>query len=173
MSVRGDSRAAPPLEHADGRKRSTRRAAAAGQAARIVSRRRAGLLALVVTLALVGAGGASVWQLLRSPVPGLIVPGAVAVHTQSHGLGGQQITYQSHGRPYGWYFVLVRNLAASGWTMPLERREGIHDDPEVYWRLSPLWFGYLKEEVAVEGDPDFARITIRREIILPWRRYLP
>jgi hypothetical protein len=135
-------------------------------------RGRIALLALALSLVLLLGCGVGMWSSLRPPLRDLILPNAVGVQIVSYGFGEQQITYRSPGRPYGWYFMVVRNLAADGWIMPIERRDGLRTHPEVYWRIRQLWLVYLKEEVALQGDPNVAQITIRRDIIIPWRRWL-
>jgi hypothetical protein len=70
-------------------------------------------------------------------------------------------------------FTKVRNLAADGWSAPVDDRVRLRVTPDIHWRIWPFWFVYIKEQVALQGDPDFARITVRREVIIPWRQYLP
>lgn len=130
-------------------------------------------VALAVALALLIAGCAGAWRLARPPLDLLIASGAAEVQVQPYGFGEQRITYRAPGAPYAWYFRVARNLAADGWSAPIDNRIGIRNTPEIHWRISQLWFVYLKEEVALQGDANLARITLYREIIIPWRRYLP
>jgi hypothetical protein len=132
-----------------------------------------GLLALATCLALLITCGTGAWGLARTGLGLLIVPGATDIQVRSFGLGQQQITYRTSGSPYGWYFTIVRNLAADGWSAPVDNRVRLQTAPDIHWRIRPFWFVYLKERVALQGDPDVARITVSREVIIPWRQYLP
>jgi hypothetical protein len=139
----------------------------------VTRRARALSLALAVCATLLLVGAAGVWRVVHPPLDLFVVAGAVDIQVEAHGLGEEQITYRSPGQSYGWYFTLVRNLAADGWVLPIERRHGLRNNSEVYWRISSLWLVYLKEEAELQGEPDVAHITLRREIIIPWRKYLP
>ena len=130
------------------------------------------LFALAIGLALLIAGGVGVWRLARPPLDRFIVPEAVNVQVQPYGFGEQRITYRTAGAPYAWYFQLARNLAADGWSGPIDNRTGIRRTPEIHWRISQLGPIYLKEEVWLQGDPHIAQIRVYREIIIPWRRYI-
>lgn len=101
------------------------------------------------------------------------MPGATDIQILSFGFSEQQITYRIAGRPYGWYFAIVRNLAKEGWSAPVDDRVRLQTIPDIHWRISAFWLVYIKEQVALQGDPDFARITVRRELVIPWRTYLP
>jgi amylosucrase len=131
------------------------------------------LVALATGLALLVASCAGAWELARPRLGLFIVPGATDIQVRSFGLGEQQITYRASGSPYGWYFTVVRNLAADGWSAPVDDRVRLQTTPDIHWRISPFWLVYIKEQVALQGDPDVARITVRREVIIPWRQYLP
>jgi hypothetical protein len=135
--------------------------------------RRGAAIAFALALALLSAGCFGVWWQARPPLNLLIVPGAEDIQLDAVSLGEQRITYQWPGAPYGWYFAIVRNLSAERWEMPVDNRAGIRNTPEVHWRISQLWFVYLKEEIWLQGDPNVARIRVRRELIIPWRRYIP
>ena len=131
------------------------------------------LVALVTGLALLIVGSITILLLARTGLDRLIVPGATDIEVRSSGLGEQQITYRAAGSPYRWYFTVARNLAADGWAVPVDSRVRLHTTPDIHWRIWPLWFVYIKERVALQGDPNVARITISREVIIPWRQYLP
>jgi hypothetical protein len=137
--------------------------------------RRVGVLtlALVACALLLVVAGIGVWRVVRPPTDLFVVAGAVDVRVEAHGLGEEQITYRLPGQSYNWYFSLVRKLAADGWMAPMDRRGGLRNGNEVYWRISSLWLVYLKEEAMLQGEPNAADITLRREIIIPWRQYLP
>jgi hypothetical protein len=113
------------------------------------------------------------WWLARPSFPAVLVPGAEDLQVEVLGFGEQQVSYRAPGQPYGWYFTIVRNLAADGWSAPVDNRLGMRHAPETHWRILQLWFIYLKEEVALQGEPHVAHIRVRRELIIPWRRYLP
>ena len=118
-------------------------------------------------------GGIVVRALAASGLDRFIVPGAADVQIQALSLGAQQITYQTTDGQYGWYFAAVRKLSAEGWSAPVDSRVRLQAYPSVYWRIRPLWFVYVKERVALQGDPGRAQITVSRELIIPWRRYFP
>lgn len=130
-------------------------------------------LLVALALALVVASCAGVWLAIRAPQRLFLVPGAADIQVSSLGLATQLITYHAPGPPYTWYYTVVRNLSAEGWSAPVVTRAGIRNTPEIHWRISSWWLIYIKEEVGLQGEPDFARITVRREIIIPWRQYLP
>ena len=123
-----------------------------------------------LTLLVVGAG---IWKLTHTNSDLFIVPNAIDIHVQSFGFGEQQIIYRTSDSPYRWYFTVVRNLAADGWSAPIDDRVRLQTTPDIHWRIRPFWFIYIKEQVALQGDPNVARITVSREVIIPWRRYLP
>ena len=131
------------------------------------------LVALAIGLTLLIVSSAGVWMLAYSRPDLLIVSNATDIQVQSFGFGEQQITYRTSGLPYGWYFTVVRNLAADGWSAPIDDRVRLQTTPDIHWRIRPFWFVYIKEQVALQGDPDIARITVSREVIIPWRQYLP
>ena len=131
------------------------------------------LVALVTCLALLITCGAGAWGLARTGLDRLIVPDATDIQVRSFGLGEQQITYQAAGSPYRWYFTVARNLAADGWSAPVDNRVRLQTTPDIHWRIWSFWFVYIKERVALQGDPHIARITVSREVIIPWRQYLP
>ena len=131
------------------------------------------LAALATGLALLTASCAGISELARSRLDLFIVPGATDIQIRSSGLEEQQITYRTAGQPYGWYFTVVHNLARDGWSAPVDDRVRLQTIPDIHWRISPFWFVYIKEQVAIQGDPDYARITIHRGLIIPWRQYFP
>src|SRR5690242_16580567 len=109
--------------------------------------RRTHVMVLVIGLALLIVGGAGAWNIARPPLDLVLVSGATDIQVQSYALGAQRITYRTLGRPYGWYFTIVRNLAADGWSGPIDDRAGLRTTPEVHWRISSLWFLYIKEQI--------------------------
>jgi len=131
------------------------------------------LVVLAAGLSLLIASSIGAWKLLFAQQDLFIVPNATSIQVRSFGFGEQQITYRTSGLPYGWYFTVVRNLAADGWSAPVDDRVRLQTIPDVHWRIRPFLFVYIKEQVALQGDPDFAQITVNREVIIPWRQYLP
>jgi hypothetical protein len=107
------------------------------------------LVALATGLTLLVASTAGVWMLAH-PRPDLfIVSNATDIQVRSSGFGEQQITYRTSGLPYGWYFTVVRNLAADGWSAPIDDRVRLQTTPDIHWRIRPFWFVYIKEWVAL------------------------
>lgn len=135
-------------------------------------RRKTSLL-FALALVLVATSCAGLWLAARAPQRSLLAPGANDVQIRSLGLASQLITYHAPGPPYTWYYAVVRNLSAEGWSAPVVTRAGIRDTPEIHWRITSWWLIYVKEEVGLQGEADFARIAVHREIIIPWRQYLP
>jgi hypothetical protein len=131
------------------------------------------LVALATGLTLLVVSSAGIWKLAGARPDLFIVPNATDIQVRSFRFGEQQITYRASGSPYGWYFTIVRNLAADGWSAPIDDRVRLQTAPDIHWRIRPFWFVYIKERVALQGDPDIARITVSREVIIPWRQYLP
>lgn len=133
-------------------------------------RQRIGCIAVVVLALALGIG---VWHAASLAPDGLIAANARDVTVQSSGWGEQTIRYTTPGAPYGWYYEVARNLAADGWQLPVDSRTSIRSRAEVYWRLSSFWIVHLSERVAVQGEPHAATITVRRELIVPWRQFVP
>ena len=131
------------------------------------------LVALATCLTLLAFSSAAVWRLAHARLDLFIVPNATDIQVQSFGLGEQQITYRTSDSSYGWYFTVVHNLAADGWSSPIDDRVRLQTTPDIHWRIRPFWFVYIKDRVALQGDPNLARITVTREVIIPWRQYLP
>jgi len=127
-------------------------------------------VALAAVLLVVATATLS-WLVYRPPSL-VLAPNATDVQVFSDSFADQRITYEAPGSPYGWYYVVKRKLLAQGWDPPIAQT-GLLRHPEVYWRISSFGLAYLAERVALEGEPNLARIAIHREIIIPWSRYLP
>ena len=125
-----------------------------------------GLLLLVV----IGVGG---WSMVQVPPSELLVPGAIDIQVEARGFGEQQITYRVPGPRYAWYATLASNMEASGWSIQVSSRSGLGNTPEIYWRISPLFFVYVSEQATVQGGPNIVGITVYRSIIVPGGWYLP
>ena len=131
------------------------------------------LIGLSIGLALIIAGCVGAQRVGGVLQAILIVPGASQVELRSAGFGEQRISYRAPGPAYAWFFTTTRNLAKNGWTPPLDTRSQVRSTPVVYWRISKFWFIYISEQIALQGEPDLARISVRRQLIIPWRRLLP
>jgi hypothetical protein len=116
------------------------------------------------------ACAAGTWFAARPPITRFIAPGAQQVHTRDIGLGRRLITYQAAGERYEWYFTIARQLEASGWIPP--DKWGPASQINTYTHVTPLWLGFLWEQVELHGEPNQARISIHRWITIPWRRYI-
>jgi hypothetical protein len=119
------------------------------------------------------AGCAGAWWLARPSLNDVIVVGAEDLQIETVSFGEQQVIYRAPGAPYGWYFAIAHKLAAEGWSLPADTNQGLRDHHETYWRISQIVFVYLKEEIVLQGEPYEAHIRVRRELIIPWRRYVP
>jgi hypothetical protein len=130
---------------------------------------------LLVALSLLGLASvvvcaAAVWFAARPPITRFVVPGAQDVRIHEIGLGQRLITYQAAGGRYAWYFTIASQLEASGWIPP--DKWGPPSQINTYTHVSPLWIGFLWEQVELHGEPNQARITIHRWITVPWRQYI-
>lgn len=115
---------------------------------------------------------------LSPSITPLIVPAATEVQVVTVGWRQQQINYRTSGPPNAWYWTVARTLEEQHWTPRNRwRLEDTTYDPVV-----PLWFergyaGVLWDEVALapdRRDPQYATITVRRRIVIPWwRSWLP
>lgn len=138
-----------------------------------MNRRRVTLIGLSIGLALIIAGCIGAQRVGSAVQAILIVPGATEVELRSAGFGEQRITYRAPGPAYAWFFSTTRNLAKNGWTAPVDTRSQVRSTPVVYWRISKIWFIYISERIALQGEPNVAQISVRRQLIFPWRRLLP
>lgn len=129
------------------------------------------VLCAVLLVLLLGSFGI-VWA-TNVPDELFIVPEATDIETRSYGFGEREITYRTPAPPYGWYFSVAHNLAAAGWMLPVDHRRAVRTRAEVYWRIRAIGPLYLKQEIVLQGEPHAARITVRRELIIPWRQYVP
>lgn len=126
-----------------------------------------------VVLFVAGIAGGGMWLLQPAPTP-FLVPSATDIQIINTGWGERQISYRAPGRPYGWYFTLVNDLAAQKWTQPDAWNPAT--PRHTYNHVVTLWFGYLWDQAVLSpdrGDPEHATITLRRRIVIPWWRYWP
>jgi len=124
-----------------------------------------GLLGLLVI-----ALGAALWLAARPPIAPFVVAGASDVRVRAIGMGAWEISYEASGPRFGWYFQVERNLRDARWVPP--DKWGDPAQLNVYRRASSLWLGYLWERAELDGDPNHARIVVRRWFSIPWERYL-
>lgn len=129
-------------------------------------------LALIGLLALGLGCGLAGWRLTSAPAERWLVAGASDLRVASDGFSRQQISYTAPGQPYAWYFELLRRLAHDQWQAPVDTRTRIRVVPDVHWRLRQIGPIYIEEQIAIQGEPNRARIELRRRIIVPWRSWL-
>jgi hypothetical protein len=127
-------------------------------------------LTLLLSGMLVAIG---IWMLSCPAVTSFIVPGVTDVQVVNLGWGQRQISYRAPGPPYAWYFTVTRNLETSGFLLLNRWRpdESPTYDPIVPLRFEREFATLLWDEVVLtpdRGDPQRARITVRRRIIIPW-----
>jgi hypothetical protein len=126
-------------------------------------RRKLTILAILLALGGVGAG---VWRALHPPVTPFLAHDAQDIQVVEVAAGMQLITYRAPGARYDWRSEVAHNLLQAGWVNP----PWWHPDlPELsYARRSEFCFGgALWEQVDIGGEPNSARITVRRWIELP------
>ncbi len=123
-----------------------------------------GLLMLVM----IGAGG---WNAMRTPPTVLVAPGALDINVHHIAIGEQLITYRAPGPPYAWRVAVATDLQRAGWVNPPWWRP---DMPVLsYAKLSSWWFGTLWVQADLRGEPNGARISVRRWIEVRWWHYRP
>jgi hypothetical protein len=118
---------------------------------------------IIIALPLVIAGF-GLWRALQLPTALMIAPGAVNIQVRRSGIGEQVITYQAPGSAYSWRLHVAGELAAQGWVLP----EGWRADMPTfnYSHISAFWLGAILEQADLDGEPNFARITVRRWVKL-------
>jgi hypothetical protein len=123
-------------------------------------------LAILAMLLILGGVGAGVWRALHPPVGVFLVPGATSIQVIDMGAGAQFITYHAPGRAYAWRAAVERSLVQRGWVNPPWWRPGLPDLSYAY--RSDFGLGALWSQAELRGEPNVARITVRRWIELPW-----
>lgn len=111
--------------------------------------------------------GAGAWVAVRPPVGRLIAPGAQNVRVRELGLGQRLLTYEATGGRYDWYYAVAARLEESGWSQP--NKWGPAEQYNIYTQVTPLWIGFLWEQVELRGGPNQARITLRRWVSISWK----
>jgi hypothetical protein len=127
-------------------------------------RRPVAALTLFSMLILIGCG-VGAWFVALPPAGHLITPGASDIQIREVGLGQRTITYQATGGRYEWYFAVAGQLESSDWIPP--DKWGPASQINTYTRVRPLWIGFLWEQVELHGEPNHARITMRRWVTIP------
>jgi hypothetical protein len=100
----------------------------------------------------------------------LVPPGARNIRVQELGMGQWLLTYEATGHRYDWYYIVATRLADNGWNQP--SKWGPPALLNTYTLVTPLWIGMLWEQVELRGEPNRARITVRRWISFPENRYI-
>jgi hypothetical protein len=134
-----------------------------------IARRSVVALALSI-VALVGVCATGAWASMRPPIAEFLAPGATNIQVRDIGWGQRTISYAASGERYAWYFSIASRLMADGWVPP--DKWGPSSQFNTYTHVSPLWIGYLWEQAELRGEPQYARITVRRWVTVPWRIYL-
>lgn len=126
------------------------------------------LLSGLLMLAMIGVAG---WMALRTPPAVLVAPGALDINVRQISISEQLVAYRSPGPPYAWRVAVASDLQRAGWVNPLWWRT---DMPVLsYTKLSSWWFGTLWTQADLRGEPNGARIIVRRWLEVRWWQYLP
>lgn len=128
-------------------------------------------LALLIILLVLSGLGAGAWYALHPPVELFLVPGATDIQMIDMGMGAQLITYHAPGTAYAWRAVVERTLIQSGWVNPSWWHPGLPD--LTYACRSEFGLGALWSQADLRGEPNDARISIRRWVELAWWWYVP
>jgi hypothetical protein len=125
------------------------------------------IVLLLSTVCLMGACVAGTWVAARPQVQPFLSPNATHVQVVGVDLWEWDLTYQSPGPPYGWYFAVMYNLSADGWVSAERHSGGPLPDSEVYVRVVPLGFASFSERAEVQGGLNSAHIHLWRWISVP------
>src|SRR5262245_10836974 len=123
-------------------------------------------LAILAMLLVLGGVGAGVWRALHPPVGLFLVPGATDIQVLDMGAGAQLVTYHAPGSAYAWRAAVERTLVQRGWVHPVWWLPG-RPNPTYAERLE-FGFGALWSQADLRGEPNEARITVRRWVELRW-----
>jgi hypothetical protein len=126
------------------------------------------MLGIIITLVLLSAAGLGMRTVLQPPMTRMIAPGATQIEVLQPSISARIMTYHAPGPAYAWRAAVERDLVTHGWARPLWWRP---DMPVTfsYFHVSSFWFGSIWNEVELEGEPNVARISVRRSFELPWR----
>jgi hypothetical protein len=123
-------------------------------------------LAILAILLALGGVSAGVWRALHPPVGLFLVPGATDIQVLDMGMGAQLVTYHASGSAYTWRAAVERTLVQHGWVYPSWWLPG-WPNPSYIYRVE-FGLGALWSRADLYGEPNVARITIRRWAELPW-----
>ena len=98
----------------------------------------------------------------------MIVSGATQIEVVQPSMWERVISYHLPGPAYGWRATVERDLATHGWAQPIWWRPDM-PATNTYVHVSSFWFGSIWDAVELEGEPNLARISVRRWIELPWQ----
>ena len=126
------------------------------------------ILASIAALLLLSVAGLGIRSALHPPVAGMLAPGATHIAVVQPHMGERIITYDAPGPPYAWRATVGRDLATHGWVPPIWWRPNM-PATNTYLHVSSFWFGAIWDAVELDGEPNVARISVRRWIELPWR----
>jgi len=66
------------------------------------------------------------------------------------------------------FLPVVRNLAADGWSVPIDDRVQLQTTPDIHWRIWPFFgLSISRNRWHCKAIPNLARITVSREVIIP------
>ena len=83
-------------------------------------------------------------------------------------MGESVISYHAPGPAYAWRATVERDLATYGWERPSWWRPNM-PATNTYLHVSSFWFGAIWDAVELDGEPNIARISVRRWIEFPWQ----
>ena len=127
--------------------------------------------AILIILLVLGGLGAGIWRALHPPIGEFLVPGATDIQVIEMGTGAQLITYHAPGTAYAWRAAVERTLVQRGWVNPSWWHPGLPD--LTYACRSEFGLGALWSQADLRGEPNDARISIRRWVEPPWWWYMP
>jgi hypothetical protein len=125
-------------------------------------------LFIITVLFIVSAASLGIRRALQPPVMLMIVPGATQIEVLQPSTRDRVIMYHLPGPAYAWRAMVERDLATSGWARPVWWRPRMRSAFKKLYVSSP-WFGTIWDSVELDGDPNVARISVRRRIEFPWR----
>jgi hypothetical protein len=122
------------------------------------------LLSVLLSISLVSCSVVG-WAAARPPIEPLVAPNARDIRLQGMGMGQWLLTYEVASTRDEWYYTIATRLADSGWSQP--SKWGPPALLNTYTLVTPLWIGALWEQVELRGEPNRARIILRRWIVFP------
>ena len=126
------------------------------------------LLFIITALLIISATSLGIRSALHPPVTSMIVPGATQIEVRQPSMGEQVISYHAPGPAYAWRATVEGDIARHGWERTNWWLPGMHSTFQYVYVSSP-WFGAIWDAVELGGEPNIARISVRRWIELPWR----